>query len=187
MEMKIYTKQGDKGGTGLLGGHKVKKSHERLEAYGSIDELNSWVGIIRSYPISETEREILIQIQRRLFMIGSYLAYDAEHATKSISDLPLINDEHVTCLEREIDRMNDNLPELSNFIMPGGDPQSGSCHLARTVCRRAERRVVALSESVKINSVIIRYLNRLSDYFFVLARYISKQNKTNEILWKNDI
>jgi cob(I)alamin adenosyltransferase len=187
MEMKIYTKQGDKGGTGLLGGHKVKKSHDRLEAYGSIDELNSWVGMIRSYPIPEKESEIIIQIQRRLFMIGSYLAYDAENATKPVNDLPMINDEHVTCLEHEIDRMNKELPDLSNFIMPGGDPQSGACHLARTVCRRAERRVVALCESININSVIIRYLNRLSDYFFVLARYLSKQNKTNEILWKNDV
>jgi cob(I)alamin adenosyltransferase len=187
MEMKIYTKQGDKGGTGLLGGHKVKKNHERLEAYGSIDELNSWLGMIRSYPIPDAESDILIQIQRRLFMIGSYLAYDEGNATKPVSDLPMISDEQVSCLEQEIDRMNDSLPELANFIMPGGDPQSSACHLARTVCRRAERRVVALCESVEINSVIIRYLNRLSDYFFVLGRYLSQQNKTKEILWKNDV
>ncbi len=185
--MKIYTKQGDKGGTGLLGGHKVKKSHQRLEAYGSVDELNTWVGMIRSYPIPNIEADILIQIQRKLFMIGSYLAYDAENATKPVSDLPMINENHVVCLEQQIDRMNEHLPELSNFIMPGGDPQSGACHVARTVCRRAERRVVALCESIEINSVIIRYLNRLSDYFFVLARYLSQHNKTKEILWKNEV
>jgi len=187
MEMKIYTKQGDKGGTGLLGGHKVKKNHERLEAYGSIDELNSWVGMIRSYPTPEKTLSTLIQIQRRLFMIGSYLAYDAQNAINPVSDLPMITDNHVACLEQEIDRMNENLPDLTNFIMPGGDPQSGACHLARTVCRRAERRIVALCDSLEINSVIIRYINRLSDYFFVLARHLSKQNKTDEILWKNDI
>ncbi|MEA1873490.1 MAG: cob(I)yrinic acid a,c-diamide adenosyltransferase [Bacteroidota bacterium] len=187
MEMKIYTKQGDKGSTGLLGGHKVKKNHERLDAYGSIDELNSWVGMIRSYPIPDTELNILIQIQHRLFIIGSYLAYDEENATKPVSNLPMVSDEQVSFLEQEIDRMNDSLPNLSNFIMPGGDPQSSACHLARTVCRRSERRVVALSESVEINSVIIRYLNRLSDYFFILARYLSHQHKTKEILWKNDV
>jgi len=187
MDWKIYTKQGDKGGTGLLGGHKVPKNHERLEAYGTVDELNSWIGMVRSYDMDKTESDILIQIQRRLFMIGSYLAYDEDNATQKIEDLPMITDEHVVCLEREIDRMNEHLPELSNFIMPGGNPQVAACHIARTVCRRAERRVVALSENMEINPVIIRYLNRLSDYFFILARYISKQKNLVEILWKKDV
>lgn len=186
-EMKIYTKQGDKGGTGLLGGFKVKKNHERLEAYGSIDELNSWIGMIRSYPIPQLELNTLIQIQRRLFMIGSYLAYDVENATETISNLPMINEEHVSCLEKEIDRMNEQLPKLSNFIMPGGDPQSSACHLARTICRRAERRVVALTKTIEVENIIIQYLNRLSDYFFVLGRFTSKKNNTNEILWKNEL
>jgi cob(I)alamin adenosyltransferase len=187
MDYKIYTKQGDKGSTGLLGGAKVKKHHERLEAYGTIDELNSWIGMIRSYSSPEKENNTLIQIQRRLFIIGSYLAYDKVNATKQVDDLPMINDENVLCLEKEIDRMNEHLPELSNFIMPGGDLQASACHLARTVCRRAERRVVELSEDVEIDSVVIRYLNRLSDYFFILSRFVSYRNGVVEILWKKDV
>ncbi len=187
MEWKIYTKQGDKGGSSLLGGHKVKKNHARLEAYGTVDEMNSWVGMIRSYPLNDNEKDILIQIQRRLFMVGSYLAYDEENAKAPVQDLPMIREENVECLEKEIDRMNDELPDLTNFIMPGGDSQSSACHIARTVCRRAERRIVELSESLNLDPVIIRYINRLSDYFFVLARYVSKQNNTVEILWKKDV
>ncbi|MFO7879056.1 MAG: cob(I)yrinic acid a,c-diamide adenosyltransferase [Bacteroidota bacterium] len=187
MDNKIYTKQGDKGGTGLLGGHKVRKNHKRLEAYGTIDELNSWIGMIRSYPAKQHEKDILIQIQRRLFMIGSYLAWDKEKATQKIEDLPMIKEQNVECLEKEIDKMNDDLPELKNFIMPGGDPQVSACHLARTVCRRAERRVVDVSEDTNLNPVIVRYLNRLSDYFFVLARHFSHEKNSGEILWKKDV
>lgn len=187
MSSKIYTKQGDKGFTSLVGGNRVKKNSERLEAYGTLDELNSWIGMIRSYDISESIKDMLVNIQRKLFDLGSYLAYDEENAKRKVDNLPMITTGDVTILEKEIDSLNEKLPSLVNFIMSGGDPQVSACHIARTVCRRAERRVVTMMQTYEVDAVILEYLNRLSDYLFVLARYIARDNHVDEILWEKGV
>lgn len=184
--MKIYTKTGDKGTTGLLGGNRVSKNDIRLEAYGTVDELNSWIGMIRSCPDKDDAYQTdLIYIQRSLFTICSHLASDKENAIGELPKLPNITNEHYEFLEHSIDRMNENLPELKNFIMPGGSQFIASCHIARTVCRRAERRIISLSEVSEIDENIIIFVNRLSDYLFVLARYCSYKQNVDEILWNN--
>lgn len=186
MADKIYTKKGDEGNTGLLGGHRVEKDNQRLEAYGTVDELNSWIGMIRSFPLDGEVNDVLIRIQHRLFSLASCLALDRENAKYPIPEIPQITEDNVRCLEKEIDRMNAQLPELENFIMPGGLPQVAACHVARTVCRRTERRVIALKRIMNINPIIIKYLNRLSDYLFVLARFLSINTDIVEILWKKE-
>jgi len=184
--MKIYTKTGDKGTTGLLGGNRVSKDDNRLEAYGTVDELNSWIGMIRSCPDNaDTNITDLIYIQRSLFTICSHLASDNQNAIAELPVLPKITNEHFEYLEIAIDRMNENLPELKYFIMPGGSQFIASCHIARTVCRRAERRIISLSKTTTIDENIIIFINRLSDYLFVLARYCSYKQNVNEILWNN--
>jgi cob(I)alamin adenosyltransferase len=187
MSSKIYTKQGDKGFTGLIGGNRVRKNNERLEAYGTIDELSSWIGMIRSYDLSETTKDMLVNIQRKLFDLGSFLAYDKENAKRKVDNLPMITTRDVSILEKEIDLFNKTLPSLVNFIMPGGDPQVSACHIARTVCRRAERRVVTMMQTDEVDAVILEYLNRLSDYLFVLARHIARHNCVDEILWEKGV
>ncbi len=187
MTNKIYTKGGDKGGTDLIGGFRAPKSHQRLEAYGTVDELNAWVAMILAYGCPENEKQTLIKIQHHLFNLGAYLAYDKENAKQKIENLPMVELKDVEFLESEIDRMNEELPPLTNFILPGGNQQASACHLARTVCRRAERRVVHLKKTSEVNSLAIQYLNRLSDYFFVLARYVSHKNNAPEIFWQKDV
>ena len=178
--MKIYTKKGDSGSTQLLGGTIVKKNHIRLECYGTIDELSSWIGLIRDQDISENIKEALFEIQDRLFTIESLLASDSQNE----SNLPGLDEKDVKFLEKQIDHMNENLPELSSFLIPGGDTIVSYCHIGRTVCRRAERLVLRLSEEYDINNLVLVYLNRLSDYLFILSRRIGHNLGVSENLWK---
>ncbi len=178
--MKIYTKTGDKGETSLIGGVRVKKSNLRIEAYGTIDELNSWIGVLRN--IEEISNSQLFQkIQDVLFTIGSHLA---SHPEKGRMKLPEILDADIELLEKDIDKMESELPPLMTFVLPGSSLQNSYCHITRTVCRRAERCVVELSLNEKVEEIIIRYLNRLSDHLFVLSRYITLKQNGEDIPWK---
>ena len=179
--MKIYTKTGDKGQTSLIGGTRVPKHHIRIEAYGTVDELNSWIGLLRDQPVDASTKKILLEIQDRLFTIGSSLASDPGKSKMKIPDL---QEEDVTLLEKEMDMMNESLPEMRNFVLPGGHPSVSYCHIARCVCRRAERNTIHLSESNFVAEPVIKYLNRLSDYLFVLSRKLSHDLKAEEIPWK---
>ena len=178
--MKIYTKKGDKGQTSLIGGVKVAKSNIRIHAYGTVDELNSCIGVVRDLYEEKQARSTLFKIQNLLFTIGSHLA---SHPEKSKMALPEINEADITLLEQEIDRMNESLPELTHFILPGGHPAVSHCHVARCVCRRAERLAVELAEQEMVEAITIKYLNRLSDYLFVLARQIGKDFGAEELKW----
>ena len=183
MAQKIYTKTGDLGKTSLIGGTKVPKSHLRIESYGTVDELNSYMGLVFDLVNDDHTRIILKEIQDRLFTIGSSLASDPEKETKL--KIPDLKEEDVTMLEKEIDRMNEKLPEMKSFILPGGHVAVSTVHVARCVCRRAERLCVSLRETNSfIEPLVIQYLNRLSDYLFVLARFIGHQLKVKEITWK---
>lgn len=179
--MKIYTKTGDKGETSLIGGTRVPKYHLRIETYGTVDELNSYVGVIRDQLNDERSRDILKQIQDRLFTLGSSLASDPIKSRMAIPDL---KDTDVELLEKEMDRMNEQLPELKNFILPGGNLAGSYCHVARCVCRRGERLAVHLAHEEQVEPRVLTYLNRLSDYFFVLGRYSAHLNGDEEIVWK---
>jgi cob(I)alamin adenosyltransferase len=179
--MKIYTKTGDKGQTSLIGGTRVPKHHIRIESYGTVDELNSFIGLIRDQQIDEQSKKVLIEIQDRLFTIGSSLASDPEKSKMKIPDL---KDEDVTFLEKEIDKMNETLPEMRSFVLPGGHTTVSYCHLARCVCRRAERATIHLSENSFVADLVIKYLNRLSDYLFVLSRKLTHDLNAEEIPWK---
>jgi cob(I)alamin adenosyltransferase len=178
--MKIYTKTGDKGQTSLIGGTRVPKYHLRIEAYGTVDELNSYVGLIMCQPIDLHHQEILKEIQDRLFTIGASLAADPERSKMKIPDL---SEADVVLLEKEMDEMNEVLPALKHFILPGGNTVVSYCHLARCVCRRAERLVVQLAEDSFVDSNITIYLNRLSDYLFVLGRKLNADQGTVENIW----
>lgn len=180
-EFKVYTKTGDNGTTSLIGGTRVKKYDLRLEAYGSVDELTSWVGLIRSADIEEEIRHILEKIQQKLFVIGAILATDEKSLARK-RQLPC-KEEDITMLEDEIDKISADLPKLSHFVLPGGSVPASYCHVARTVCRRVERRIVELSEKEEINSLVVIYINRLSDYLFVLSRKIALDLKVPETLW----
>ncbi|MFI5129309.1 MAG: cob(I)yrinic acid a,c-diamide adenosyltransferase [Chitinophagales bacterium] len=181
MAIKIYTKTGDKGTTSLIGGTKVPKSHLRIEAYGTIDELNSYIGLCKD--LLNEGKNILQEIQDRLFTIGSSLACDPQKEPKM--KIPDLKEDDITLLEKEIDRMNESLPPMKNFILPGGHSTVSHLHIARCICRRAERCCVRLeSEKEEIEPIIVKYLNRLSDHLFVLARYTSHQLKAEEIPWK---
>lgn len=182
MSSKIYTKTGDKGNTSLIGGTKVPKSHLRIEAYGTVDELNSYVGLCRDLTSDKTSGDLLGEIQDRLFTIGSSLACDPEKETKL--KIPDLKDSDVTVLEKAMDSMNETLPPMKNFILPGGHPTVAHMHIARCICRRAERCVVRLSFETEAPPIVIQYLNRLSDYFFVLARYEAHLAGATEIPWK---
>jgi cob(I)alamin adenosyltransferase len=179
---QVYTKTGDRGKTSLIGGTRVPKHHYRLEAYGTVDELNAHIGMIRSWPADEATTSMLVRIQEMLFTIGASLATD-----ESVSDLKtqLPGDEkEIEALELEMDRMDSILPPLRNFVLPGGHPAVAQCHIARTICRRAERRVNQMATKVAVDAWLIRYLNRLSDYFFVLSRHLAIFFKAEEIPWK---
>lgn len=180
-EFKIYTKGGDKGNTSLLGGSRVPKYHDRIEAYGTLDELNSFIGLIRDMEINPHYKNSLIAIQNNIFTAESRLAADNP---ESLNKLPQISENDITFLENEIDKMNESLPPLSSFILPGGHPIVSYCHIARTICRRAERLTIKLAQNYNIEAIIIKYLNRLSDYFFVLSRKMTIDNKGEEIPWK---
>lgn len=179
--MKIYTKTGDSGTTGLFGGTRVPKSHVRIEAYGTIDELNSHLGLLRDQEVNASRRVLLTEVQENLFTIGSRLATeDNEQRTK----LPQLPAKAVSRLEESIDEMDGELEPMQNFVLPGGHPSVSVGHITRCVCRRAERRVVALAELADIEENIIHYLNRLSDYLFVLCRKMSSELGVEETPWK---
>ena len=180
--MKIYTKTGDQGKTSLIGGTRVLKFHPRIEAYGTIDELNSYIGLIRDHDIAPHFKEILLEIQDRLFTAESLVALDP--SSKIEVKLPQLHDSDIELLEKEIDAMNEVLPDLSSFILPGGHPIVSYCHVARCVCRRAERLIIRLNQSQTVPDKVIPYLNRLSDYLFVLARRLGKDVNATETLWK---
>lgn len=183
MAIKIYTKTGDEGNTSLIGGTKVPKSHLRIEAYGTVDELNSYIGLCNDLLKDDKSNATLKEIQDRLFTIGSSLACDPVKEPKM--KLPDLKEEDVTLLENEIDRMNEELLPMKFFVLPGGHPTVSNLHIARCVCRRAERCVVRLElESHEVDGIILKYLNRLSDHLFVLSRYAAHQLNATEIPWK---
>ena len=183
MSGKIYTKTGDKGKTSLIGGTKVYKSDLRIEAYGTIDELNSFVGLCLDHLKLNSIANVLAEVQDRLFTIGSALACDPEKETKL--KIPDLHESDVELLEKEIDKMNERLPVMKSFILPGGHISVSTLHVARCVCRRAERCCVRMQKKeMEIESLIIKYLNRLSDYLFVLARFGAHELNVQEIPWK---
>ncbi|MCA6364360.1 MAG: cob(I)yrinic acid a,c-diamide adenosyltransferase [Bacteroidetes bacterium] len=179
--MKIYTKTGDKGQTSLIGGTRVPKHHIRIEAYGTVDELNSWIGVLRDSIAEEAVTALLIEIQDRLFTMGSLLAADPE---KSKMKLPELEAADISRLEQAIDAMNEHLPPMRSFVLPGGHITVSHCHVARCVCRRAERNVTHLSETAGVSALITQYLNRLSDYLFVLSRKLTHDLGATETPWK---
>ena len=185
--MKIYTKSGDKGTTGLLGGTRVPKHHFRIDTYGTVDELNSWIGLLRDQDINTEYQDQLIRVQDRLFTIGAFLATDPEKKVmksgKERLPIPEVTGADVSALEEAIDAMNADLPPMTHFILPGGHQTVSFCHIARTVCRRAERKISALHEVDPLDAVILTYINRLSDYLFVLARKLSFHLQAKEIKW----
>ncbi len=180
--MKIYTKKGDDGTTGLIGGTRVPKYHLRIESYGTIDELNSYLGLVRDVsPVEDLKAELKF-IQDRLFMIGSSLAADPE---KNNMILPDIEEADIEKLEQSMDRMNEALPELKNFILPGGHQAVSHAHVARCICRRAERLIVHLNANAEVDPMVIQYLNRLSDYLFMLARFFALKLEVEETTWSS--
>lgn len=178
--MKIYTKKGDEGKTGLIGGTRVSKHALRIDSYGTVDELNSFIGVVRDYDINEIYKKQLIEIQDRLFTIGSSLASDPEKSKMKIPDL-LESD--VEILEKWMDEMDAELPEMRFFVLPGGNHAVSFCHVARCVCRRAERLIVELDENDFVAPLVLSYMNRLSDYLFVLSRKIAMDLKAEEQPW----
>jgi len=185
--MKIYTKTGDSGTTALFGGTRVPKDHIRIESYGTVDELNSYIGLIRDQEIDSHYKKILIEIQDRLFTVGAILATPPEKEVKKNGELRLKNlgiiDSDIELLENEIDTMEESLPPMTHFVLPGGHTTVSYCHIARCVCRRAERLAVHLDHNEPITEIVIMYLNRLSDYLFVLARKLSKDLNAEEVKW----
>lgn len=179
--MKIYTKKGDLGQTSLFGGTRLSKHHLRIESYGTIDELNSHVGLLRDNLVNQGLRDLLKRIQDTLFVIGGILA----SAPGKKPDYLNISQEDISILEEAIDEMEKTLPALKNFILPGGHPVVSQCHVARCVCRRAERRVVGLSQEEEVDELLIKYLNRFSDYLFVLSRKIGQNLGVQEVEWKS--
>lgn len=179
MAFRIYTKTGDAGQTALFGGRRVSKADLRVEAYGTLDELNAFIGVLRDGMASDQVPPVLTEVQRRLFSLGAYLASDPDKPQMALDLL----DSDVDLLEQEMDRMDDALPELRHFILPGGNASVSAAHVCRTVCRRAERLTVALHGTQALHPLALRYLNRLSDYFFVLARFIGHTNAAPEVVW----
>lgn len=185
--MKIYTKTGDKGTTALFGGTRVSKHHIRIESYGTVDELNSHIGLIRDQDIAENHKQLLTHIQDKLFTLGAILATAPDKAIlksgKERLNIPKIDTEDIEKLEKAIDIMNESLPPMTNFILPGGHQTVSFCHIARCVCRRAERHTSFLNENEAVDEKVLMYLNRLSDFLFVLARKLSQELKAEEIKW----
>lgn len=178
---RIYTKTGDTGKTALIGGTRVPKYDERIEAYGTVDELKSWVGLLRDKIKDTHQKEVLVEIQDRLFTAESLLAQDGSEISRS---LPELEEPDILFLEKEIDLMNESLPAIKSFVLPGGHELISFTHISRTICRRAERIIIKLNESHPVNPLIIKYINRLSDYFFVLARKLTFDLDAEETVWK---
>ena len=177
----VYTKTGDKGTTSLVGGSGVSKTHIRLEAYGTIDELNSHLGWLHTYLLDESDRDFILGIQHKLFAIGSHLATDQENTELKVESK--VMPETITRIEREIDRLDNELPKMRNFILPGGSRPASLAHVCRTVCRRAERQIYRLAETIPVEEPVLVFINRLSDYLFVLARKECIRNNGKEIIW----
>jgi cob(I)alamin adenosyltransferase len=185
--MKVYTKTGDTGTTALFGGTRVSKHHIRIESYGTVDELNSHIGLIRDQEMNAHYKEVLIEVQDRLFTVGAILATPPEKETlksgeKRLKNLGIIESD-IEFLENEIDKMEESLPPMTHFVLPGGHTTVSYCHIARCVCRRAERLSVHLNDIEPTDELVIKYLNRLSDYLFVLARKLSFDLKADEVQW----
>jgi len=185
--MKVYTKTGDKGTTALFGGTRVAKDHIRIESYGTVDELNSYIGLIRDQEINVNYKKILIEVQDRLFTVGAILATPPEKEVLKNGELRLqklgIIESDIELLENEIDVMESELPQMTHFVLPGGHTSVSYCHIARCVCRRAERLAVHLSHNEPVAEIAIKYMNRLSDYLFVLARKLSHDLNAEEVQW----
>lgn len=185
--MKIYTKTGDNATTALFGGTRVEKHHIRIESYGTIDELNSWLGLVRDQEIDPHSKKILSIVQDKLFTVGAILATDPEKAIlkngKERLNIPKIDENDIELLEKEMDQMDAELPQMTHFILPGGHTTVSYCHIARTVCRRAERLASHLNATETVDKQVLKYINRLSDYLFVLARKLSLDLKAEEIKW----
>ncbi|MFD2513740.1 cob(I)yrinic acid a,c-diamide adenosyltransferase [Pontibacter locisalis] len=179
--MKIYTKTGDKGSTSLIGGTRVAKSDLRIEAYGTVDELNSYIGLVRDQEVNKSRMDVLKEIQDRLFTIGALLATDPD---KSKMKTPDLQEEDITLLEKEIDSMTAEVPPLRAFVLPGGHQSVSFCHVARCVCRRAERLAIRLQQVAEVDDLVIKYLNRLSDYLFALCRKMTQELGAEEVVWK---
>jgi len=180
--MKLYTKTGDKGQTGLIGGTRVPKNDIRIEAYGTVDELNSFIGLLTTYPIRDEEVQFLRTIQNNLFTVGSYLATDTSKV--SLEPASILKSDSIEQIEKEIDRIDAILPSLNSFILPGGSQTGALSHVCRTITRRAERRLFDVNGFYTIDNQILIYFNRLSDYFFALSRYFTLENEGEEISWK---
>lgn len=180
--MKVYTKTGDKGKTGLIGGTRVMKNDARLEAYGTIDELNSNLGLLCTYSIPDQDLCFLRNIQHTLFVVGSYLATDTSKV--ELNKASVLTAENIDQVEKEIDRLDAQLPKLEAFILPGGCAAASVAHICRTVARRAERRMYDVNDTYGLDMHVLVYINRLSDYFFVFSRYLNKIQENEEILWK---
>lgn len=179
--MKIYTKTGDKATTALFTGKRVPKHHIRIESYGTVDELNSFLGLLRDQEIDHNSKEVLTLVQNKLFTVGAILATEPKKENRL--KIPKINEEDIELLEKEIDQMNEQLPEMTHFILPGGHTTVSYCHIARTICRRAERMISYLHEDEPVPDMLLAYINRLSDYLFVLARKLSKDLQAEEVKW----
>ncbi|MES2374553.1 MAG: cob(I)yrinic acid a,c-diamide adenosyltransferase [Bacteroidota bacterium] len=183
MAIKIYTKTGDLGKTSLIGGTKVPKSHIRIETYGTVDELNSYIGLVNDLVTDEHSKTVLKEVQDRLFTIGSSLACDPDK--EPLMKMPDLKETDITFLEKEIDTMNEVLPPMKSFILPGGHIAVSTTHVARCICRRAERCCVNMQEQeLFVDPLVIKYLNRLSDHLFVLSRYIGHLLNAPEVPWK---
>lgn len=182
--MKIYTKTGDKGTTALIGGKRVPKTHLKIEAYGTVDELTAFIGVVRDHLENKGITDDLIHIQGKLMISAAILASGSDEFYRK---LPKLFDEDIVWLEKRIDRMEEDLPDLKNFILPGGHPAVSFCHVSRTVCRRAERVTLNLSDSINIPNELLRFLNRLSDYLFVLSRYLGNHFQSEEIPWQSSL
>jgi len=185
--MKVYTKTGDKGTTALFGGTRVPKHHIRIESYGTVDELNSYIGLIRDQDIQTEHKDLLIEIQDRLFVVGAILATAPEkevlkNGTQRLN-IMRIGEEDITRLESEIDRIDGVVPPMTHFILPGGHTTVSYCHISRCVCRRAERLVSHLNEIEPVDELVLKYLNRLSDYLFMLARILTFELRAEEVKW----
>jgi cob(I)alamin adenosyltransferase len=180
--MKIYTRTGDTGQTSLIGGRRVSKADLRIDTYGTVDELNSWIGLLRDQPVNANRRPLLKEIQDRLFTAGAELATDPDKPPRQA--IPAIIDADIVRLEDNMDAMDTELPELRKFVLPGGHASVSFAHLARTVCRRAERLAIALNSDSPVDPLVITYLNRLSDYLFVLSRKIAQELAVEEVAWE---
>ncbi len=179
--MKIYTKTGDKGTTALFGGKRVSKADSRIDAYGTVDELNSYIGLLRDQEVNTNRKDELVGIQDRLFTLGSILATEPDNSKVKV---PQLLEEDVAFLEQKMDEMSETLPEMRSFVLPGGHQSVSFCHIARCVCRRAERLTISLGDDAAVPEIVIIYLNRLSDYLFVLSRMMTQELKAEETPWK---